>query len=427
MVYLIRGSISLTPRARDPRVVWCRAGVTTFIRLMWGTFTGRPSTFDILLTGAIGVLTDQVRRNGGGRIVQAGPGEVFVYNGAVQGLFLRVWHLNRDHPVTWAILQNAVSLLKECMFHTGTFNSVSFEIFDGADPQPCGEGIIVLDPTLVANSNLIDWTVRATHTRVQIQVSNTFITSSRLRDLFTHALNVLDNYITYIEDTRPSISPEEETWHSSLGPDQPQLEVSSINSYDPQAWQALMEGVQGLYEYMQESNHWSSASAGIFNNDFKVGSVVIKPPGNAGAAKRSNSHGLASSSIKSRDQDTRWTWQAEDTNTYIMIQIVRRIPSSNIQQLLNSALDVATDQILRFHDSRTRIVAQVSGEIFSHRGVLGNLLRIVNTNHEYPTTWEVLEQAISALLSFMNTKSLWATAYLWIYDAGTLVARGTLS
>ena len=394
---------------------------------MWGITAGQPSTFDILLTGAIGVLTDQIRQHGGGTVVRTQTGEVFVYNGAAQGLFLRVWHLRNNNPITFSILQNTVSLLKECMFDTGKFGSVTFEIFDGTNSQPCGEGMIVLDPAEVSRSNLIDWTVRGTFTRAQIQLSNNFIASSTLRDLFDHAFTILDEYITHIEDSAPPITQAQDNWYYSLGQSQPMLAVSSLNSNDPQAWQALKEGVQALFEYMQESNHWSYASSSVFSHDFKVGSVAIQAPDSAGSVKRSILRDLTSYGIMSREEDTRLRWTAENTNTNIVVQFVRHIPLNNVRQLLNAALDVISDQIISFHDSERPVVAQDSGEIFRQRGLFGNLLRIVRTNEEHLATWGVLEGAISALLELMNAESLWATAYFWIYDGNTQVAKGTLS
>ena len=208
-------------------------------------------------------------------VVKTQTGEVFVYNGAVRGLFLRVWHLKRNNPITWLILQNAVSLLKECMFDTRRFGPVSFEIFDGTNPEPCGEGVIVLDPVEVANSNMHDWTVAGTFTRAQIQLTNHFIARSILQNLFDHADAALDNYITHIQDTNLPILAEPDTQIYTLGNDQPMLVVSSLNSNDPQTWQALREGVQALSEYMQDSNHWSYASSTTFNDDFEVGTVTI--------------------------------------------------------------------------------------------------------------------------------------------------------
>ena len=299
-MYLTSGYVSITPRDRDEKIIWCRDGVTTFVKLLFGISAGQPSTFDILLTGAIGVLTDQVRQHGGEMVVKTQTGEVFVYNGAVRGLFLRVWHLKRNNPITWLVLQNAVSLLKECMFDTRRFGPVSFQIFDRTNPEPCGEGVIVLDLVEVANSNLKDWTVAGTFTRAQIQLTNHFIARSILQNLFDHANEVLDIYITHIQDTNPPISAEPDNWYYTLGGDQPMLVVSSLNSNDPQTWQVLKEGVQALFEYMQESNHWSCASSTTFDNDVKVGTVVIEPAVATSTAQRLKRRDLVSFDMTSR-------------------------------------------------------------------------------------------------------------------------------
>ena len=241
---------------------------------MLGEISQPTSAVDTLLSGAYNLLSTQIQRFGNGVVTQP-TGEVFVYKGGAQGLFLRVWGFQQTHPLTWIILRNAVDLLKECMYNMHKFGTASFEIYDASSHRVCGEGTISFDPTEVSNPHAVDWTLRGTRTRAQIVPSSNFLSQSQLQNLFSRAFGSLNTRIIDLTINSQDITTDSDFWSYSMGPGELELAITSVNSNDPLTWLALREGVEALEDWMSSQNHWSVVSALIFNDDNEVGMLAI--------------------------------------------------------------------------------------------------------------------------------------------------------
>ena len=244
------------------------------MKLVIGQISQPTSAIDILLSGAYALLNEQVQQFGNG-IVRAPIGEVFVYKAGAQGLFLRVWGLQQSNPLTWIILRNAVDLLKECMFDLERFATASFEIYDGTSPKAYGEGTISFNPTEVSNPHAIDWTLAGTSIRAQIVPSSISLSRSQLENLFSGAFESLTSHIIDLTINSQPITDNSNFWSYSTGPGELGLSISSVNSDDPITWLSLKQGVEAIQNWMSSQNHWSFASALIFDDNNEVGMAAI--------------------------------------------------------------------------------------------------------------------------------------------------------
>lgn len=133
--------------------------------------------------------------------------------------------------------------------------------------------------------------------------------------------------------------------------------------------------------------------------------------------RRDPSTTLSSASLSPRSNNI--VWCAPGSNTYVMLDMIRSLPSSGVIDLLDEVQNALHDHIRKLGDG------VLTGGMFQWATNTGYVLQAWSSNN-HQTTWGVLGAAVTALFNYMTAGNIYGAVGFRIYDGLNEVGGGQI-